>query len=269
MSSHLPAVFRGAAAPHPRTLLDVLDATAAAHPGAPALDAGGERLTYQDLCDRITERAVRLTRHGIGPRRPGRHPDPVRHRRPVRRHPRRCCCAGAAYVPVDADDPDERAPSWSSARPRCARSSSGELDHVPAARGTARRDRRPRRARATTPGSSSPPARPARPRASPSRHRSAAAFVDAEARLFLQPSEPIGPGDRVLAGLSVAFDASCEEMWLAWRHGACLVPGAALAGAQRHGPRPLAGRAAASPWSPPCRRWPRSGRPRRWRTCGC
>ena len=54
-------------------------------------------------------------------------------------------------------------------------------------------------------------------------HRSAAAFVDAEARLFLQTA-PLGPGDRVLAGLSVAFDASCEEMWLAWRHGACLVP---------------------------------------------
>ncbi len=28
----------------------------------------------------------------------------------------------------------------------------------------------------------------------------------------------------MLAGLSVAFDASCEEMWLAWRNGACLVP---------------------------------------------
>ena len=54
-------------------------------------------------------------------------------------------------------------------------------------------------------------------------HRSAAAFVDAEARLFLRDA-PLGPGDRVLAGLSVAFDASCEEMWLAWRHGACLVP---------------------------------------------
>jgi non-ribosomal peptide synthetase-like protein len=54
-------------------------------------------------------------------------------------------------------------------------------------------------------------------------HRSAAAFVDAEARMFLQ-HEPIGPGDRVLAGLSVAFDASCEEMWLAWGHGGCLVP---------------------------------------------
>lgn len=33
-----------------------------------------------------------------------------------------------------------------------------------------------------------------------------------------------GRGTAFLAGLSVAFDASCEEMWLAWRHGACLVP---------------------------------------------
>ncbi|KPI17813.1 non-ribosomal peptide synthetase domain protein [Actinobacteria bacterium OK074] len=47
--------------------------------------------------------------------------------------------------------------------------------------------------------------------------------MDAEAELFLA-EEPIAPGDRVMAGLSVAFDASCEEMWLAWRHGACLVP---------------------------------------------
>ena len=54
-------------------------------------------------------------------------------------------------------------------------------------------------------------------------HRSAAAFVDAEAGLFAC-ERPLGPGDRVLAGLSVAFDASCEEMWLAWRHGGCLVP---------------------------------------------
>ncbi len=63
---------------------------------------------------------------------------------------------------------------------------------------------------------------------------SAAAFVDAEARLFLA-DEPIGPGDRVLAGLSVAFDASCEEMWPAWGHGACLVP-APRAGADRRRP---------------------------------
>lgn len=47
--------------------------------------------------------------------------------------------------------------------------------------------------------------------------------MDAEAALFLT-DDPIGPADRVMAGLSVAFDASCEEMWLAWRYGACLVP---------------------------------------------
>ena len=58
--------------------------------------------------------------------------------------------------------------------------------------------------------------------------------------MFLQ-DEPIGPGDRVLAGLSVAFDASCEEMWLAWRHGACLVPAPRSLVSQRHGPRPVAG----------------------------
>ena len=40
-----------------------------------------------------------------------------------------------------------------------------------------------------------------------------------------------------MAGLSVAFDASCEEMWLAWRNGACLVAGsgAALARMLRRG----------------------------------
>src|SRR5436309_2211806 len=44
-----------------------------------------------------------------------------------------------------------------------------------------------------------------------------------EAALADEP-DALGPGDRVLAGLSVGFDASCEEMWLAWRSGACLVP---------------------------------------------
>ncbi len=47
--------------------------------------------------------------------------------------------------------------------------------------------------------------------------------MDAESRLFLA-DDPIGVGDRVMAGLSVGFDASCEEMWLAWAHAACLVP---------------------------------------------
>ena len=71
-------------------------------------------------------------------------------------------------------------------------------------------------------------------------------------------------GDRVMAGLSVAFDASCEEMWLAWAHGACLVPA----------PRSLVRSGVdVGPWlvanddhrrlhRPDARR--RCGRPRRW-----
>ncbi|HXW34785.1 MAG TPA: Pls/PosA family non-ribosomal peptide synthetase, partial [Acidimicrobiales bacterium] len=33
----------------------------------------------------------------------------------------------------------------------------------------------------------------------------------------------VHPIDRVQGGLSVSFDASCEEMWLAWRNGAALI----------------------------------------------
>lgn len=53
-------------------------------------------------------------------------------------------------------------------------------------------------------------------------HESAAALVDAESSLYLTDA-PLHPNDRVMAGLSVAFDASCGEMWLAWRYGATLV----------------------------------------------
>ncbi len=49
-------------------------------------------------------------------------------------------------------------------------------------------------------------------------HRSASAFIHAEQALWT-----ILPKDRVFAGLSVAFDASCEEMWSAWSSGATLV----------------------------------------------
>ena len=49
-----------------------------------------------------------------------------------------------------------------------------------------------------------------RPKAVAVGHHAATAFVDAEARLIT-----VHPEVRVLAGLSAAFDASCEEMWLA------------------------------------------------------
>ncbi|MGA2233010.1 MAG: Pls/PosA family non-ribosomal peptide synthetase, partial [Tepidisphaeraceae bacterium] len=52
----------------------------------------------------------------------------------------------------------------------------------------------------------------------PISHRSAVHFVEAEADIFSIRGE-----DRVYQGFSVAFDASVEEIWLAWRAGATLV----------------------------------------------
>ena len=51
-------------------------------------------------------------------------------------------------------------------------------------------------------------------------HRSAAHLVQAEADLFR-----VAAADRVFQGFSIAFDASVEEIWLAWAAGATLVVG--------------------------------------------
>ena len=121
-------------------------------------------------------------------------------------------------MPVDADDPDERAELVFEEAQVAAVATDGKINVHSTPGG---RDGVPGPADDAwiifTSGSTG------KPKGVAVTHASAAAFVDAEAELFLT-EEPIGPDDRVLAGLSVAFDASCEEMWLAWRHGACLVP---------------------------------------------
>ncbi|WP_344931360.1 Pls/PosA family non-ribosomal peptide synthetase [Saccharopolyspora gregorii] len=211
------AVFDSGPAAPERTLLDVFAATARAHPDALALDAGERTLTYRELAERVRVAARELTDLGVG------RGDRVGVRvesgtAELYLAVLAVLAAGAAYVPVDADDPQERADLVFGEAGVCAVLTGGapELLGTPGGRGGA-----------PTPdddawiiftsGSTGTPKGVAVP------HRAAAAFADAEARLFL-PDDPIGPGDRVLAGLSVAFDASCEEMWLAWRRGACLVP---------------------------------------------
>lgn len=214
------AVFRSAAAAPPRTLVDVLEATAALHPDAPALDTGAEVLSYRELCAEARARAGRLTEQGIGPG------DRVGVRVPSGTAELYLSIlavlhCGAAYVPVDADDPEDRAATVFREAGVCrVLGPHPQPAELAPASGTAA---------GTAPGpgddawiiftSGSTGA----PKGVAVTHRSAAAFVDAEAGLFLR-GRPLGPGDRVLAGLSVAFDASCEEMWLAWRSGACLVP---------------------------------------------
>ncbi|MGM7666671.1 Pls/PosA family non-ribosomal peptide synthetase [Microbacterium sp. A93] len=214
------ALYSGGQAAEKRTLVDILRSTIAAYPGASAIDDGSTCLSYAELGERIDEMARRFWSMDIGAG------DRVGVRVPSGSVDLYIAIlgtlfAGAAYVPVDADEPDERAATvWAEASV-CAVITEGLT--ITARTGVP-----------TTGGSPEPhPSDDAwiiftsgstgKPKGVAISHRSAAAWADAEAEMFL-PEAPLTRGDRVLAGLSVAFDASCEEMWLAWRSGACLVP---------------------------------------------
>ncbi|MFD9222476.1 Pls/PosA family non-ribosomal peptide synthetase [Streptomyces sp. NPDC060064] len=224
-----PALFTAGGAASERTLLDILDETAHRHPDAPAVDDGDAPLTYRALLDEVESLRRRLAAAGIG------IGDRVGVRVPSGTADLYVAilavlAAGAAYVPVDAEDPDERAELVFTEAAVSAVIGAGRAIEPC---GTAGIGPGPAGAPGGAAGSRPGPDDDAwiiftsgstgKPKGVAVSHRSAAAFVDAEARIFLA-KEPLGPDDRVLAGLSVAFDASCEEMWLAWRHGACLVP---------------------------------------------
>lgn len=212
------ARFSGGPAASPRTLVDIFEASVRSYPDEPALDDGTTSLSYRALAVEVDRLRRGLAAAGVG------LGDRVGLRVPSGTNDLYVAilavlAAGAAYVPVDAEDPDERAELvFGEADVRAVVGAGHEItvhgtSESPAARPGVEHDAWI----IFTSGSTG------KPKGVAVSHRSAAAFVDAEASLFLT-EEPIGPGDRVMAGLSVAFDASCEEMWLAWRYGACLVP---------------------------------------------
>ena len=99
---------RAGSAPPPRTLLDVLDATTALHPDALALDDGTVRLTYAELAVEVAAVGTDLAAQGVG------GGDRVGVRLPsgtaaLYTAVLGVLSVGACYVPVDVDDPDERA----------------------------------------------------------------------------------------------------------------------------------------------------------------
>lgn len=210
-----------AAAPSERTLMDIFQETVRQFPEASALDDGRQSLSYAQLMTAVRGAALELHRAGLGAG------DKIGVRIPSGTNRLyisilAVLLIGAAYVPVDADDPDERAKLvFSEAGVAAILRANGEI---------VTGGKRPRpfpEPRMPQPDDDSwvifTSGSTGTPKGVAVQHRSSAALVDAEARIFLR-EEPIGTQDRVLAGLSVAFDASCEEMWLAWRHGACLVP---------------------------------------------
>jgi non-ribosomal peptide synthetase component F len=242
----LPALLASERAPAPRTLVDIFTATAAEHPDALAVDSGVDVLTYAELQEAADELAARLAEAGVvrgdkvGVRIKSGTSDLYVAILGI-------LAAGAAYVPVDADDPDERA-RVVFAEAAAAAVVGNDLEVVSRRVGDA--------------GSPDGVGRPGpeddawviftsgstgTPKGVAVTHRNAAAFVDAEARMYLQQA-PIGRQDRVMAGLSVV--------------GVRRVPGAgaplpgpvrrgrgALAGRQRHHHRldgPHAGRPVAS-----------------------
>ncbi|HEY0639411.1 MAG TPA: amino acid adenylation domain-containing protein, partial [Pseudonocardiaceae bacterium] len=236
------AVYAAGPAAAPRTLLDVFETTVRRFPAAAAVDDGRGTLSYRALAAEVASVARVLRAAGIG------RGDRVGVRVPSGSAELYVAIlgvltAGAAYVPVDAEDPDERAELvFTEAAVRAVLHAGRRVEHrdVPEdgtggapddGAGAGAGNRRDDGTRDLDDGRPAPEddawviftsGSTGRPKGVAVSHRAAAAFVDAEARLFLA-DEPLGPGDRVLAGLSVAFDASCEEMWLAWRHGACLV----------------------------------------------
>jgi non-ribosomal peptide synthetase-like protein len=196
------------------TLLDIFAATTRRHPGRPALETSDATLSYRELGAAVDELAARLRSGGVGPG------DRVGVRiasgtADLYVSILAILHAGAAYVPVDADDPAARAEQILSDAKVCALVGAGrEIAWRGPTGGRAGSPRPDDDAWVIfTSGSTG------LPKGVAVTHRSAAAFVLAEDALW-----EIRPEDRVLAGLSVAFDASCEEMWLAWAHGATLVP---------------------------------------------
>ena len=99
---------RGPLAAQPRTLVDIFRATVARHGDEPALDNGAVVMTYAEFADEADALAASLVTLGIGAG------DKVGVRiasgtTDLSIAIMGILLAGAAYVPVDADDPDERA----------------------------------------------------------------------------------------------------------------------------------------------------------------
>jgi hypothetical protein len=188
----VPSVYVGGPAAPKRTLRDILEATARAHPRAAAIDDGHQVLDYAALLREVDALGAMLSASGIG------HRDRIGIRVPSGTADLyvsilATLSIGAAYVPVDADDPDDRADMVFGEAGVCA--------VIGAERAVTLASTPPKRIGPRLPGLEDDAwiiftsGSTGKPKGVAVSHRSAAAFVDAEARLFLQ-GKPLGPRDR-------------------------------------------------------------------------
>ena len=201
-------------APRVSTLVSLFDAIARAYPEATAVSLSDENISYARL-DALTDvLAARLREVGAGP---GEYVGVKITSGTLDLYAGILAVlkSGAAYVPVDAEDPDERVRVvFETADVLAVLTDGFEIETRRAPRVTGRE---------LSPESDAwvifTSGTTGAPKGVAVSHRSAVAFIRAEQSLW-----EVGPADRVLAGLSVSFDASCEEIWTSWANGAALVP---------------------------------------------
>ncbi|HEX7480754.1 MAG TPA: Pls/PosA family non-ribosomal peptide synthetase [Polyangiales bacterium] len=235
-----PSHTRLAAVVRPAELLhEVFEAAATAHHGRVAVQSEMACFTYGELDARANRLAHYLRRRGV------HRGDHVALLLPrgidLYAAMLAILKAGAAYVPLDSQWPAERiAAVLADCRARLLVTVSDQpadlRAHVPCMAlcldteaTEIRSEPDTRLGRALTGVQSTDPCyaiftsgSTGRPKGVSISHQSCVHFVDAEKDVF-----DVQPSDRVFQGFSIAFDASVEEIWLAFRSGAALVVGSA------------------------------------------
>ncbi|KAF2212996.1 hypothetical protein CERZMDRAFT_67241 [Cercospora zeae-maydis SCOH1-5] len=190
------AIYPHAKPASPRTLVQILNDTTSAHPEALAIDNGTSSLTYTALAHEIRAKCVELREAGVS----------IGDRVGIRLSSGTIelyvgilsvLAVGAAYCPVNEDDPNERIDLvWNEADVVAVLTDEGII--------VRRQSRRSPCDTGPTVGDDAwiifTSGSTGKPKGVAVTHRSAAAFVDAEAELFLR-NKPLGPGDRLSAFL--------------------------------------------------------------------
>src|ERR1043166_3698743 len=216
-----------------RVLHEIFEAQADARPDDVAVVSGAKAVTYAELERRANRVAFHLRARGVGrgsvaalllPRSPDAYAALLG-----------ILKAGAAYLPLDPEYPPDRIGEILEDSAATALVTTASLaERVASPPGIVVRLDADHRAIEAGPAERPSPAtiglRPrdlcyviytsgstGRPKGVMIEHRSACHFVQAE-RFF-----GVRPGDRVYQGFSLAFDASVEEIWLAFQAGATLI----------------------------------------------
>ncbi len=209
--------FEGLKSTSEGTLLSVFEKAAKSFPKIPAIETKYKTVTYKKLLRRAKAIAKVLHQKGVGVG------DRVVVKLPtggveLYETILGILFSGAAYVPIDFEDSESRLLRIAVTCDAAAVFTESGLE--------IRHGRR----RALTEASPKSDAwiiftsgSTGTPKAVAVTHESAVNFVFAEQKLF-GSNRLIKPGTRVAATLSPAFDASVEEMWLAWANGGTLVP---------------------------------------------